>query len=40
MIAQGKLPKDLLQTGLKPVLMNLADHKKLSVASLQGAFPP
>ncbi|KAM0751100.1 hypothetical protein T439DRAFT_380110 [Meredithblackwellia eburnea MCA 4105] len=36
MIASGKLPKDLLQTGLKPVLMNLADHKKLSVASLQG----
>ncbi|KAK4700569.1 transformation/transcription domain-associated protein, partial [Phenoliferia sp. Uapishka_3] len=36
MIAQGKLPKDLLQSGLKPVLMNLADHKKLSVASLQG----
>ncbi|GAA6061309.1 hypothetical protein JCM10212_005423 [Sporobolomyces blumeae] len=36
MLAQGKLPKDLLQTGLKPVLMNLADHKKLSVASLQG----
>lgn len=33
---QGKLPKDLLQNGLKPVLMNLADHKKLSVASLQG----
>ncbi|GAA5983547.1 hypothetical protein JCM5350_000270 [Sporobolomyces pararoseus] len=36
MQSQGKLPKDLLQTGLKPVLMNLADHKKLSVASLQG----
>ncbi|GAA5907251.1 hypothetical protein JCM6882_008402 [Rhodosporidiobolus microsporus] len=36
MQAQGKLPKDLLQTGLKPVLMNLADHKKLSVASLHG----
>ncbi|GAA5864979.1 hypothetical protein JCM8547_004259 [Rhodosporidiobolus lusitaniae] len=36
MLAQGKLPKDLLQTGLKPVLMNLADHKKLSVASLHG----
>jgi transformation/transcription domain-associated protein len=35
MQSQGKLPKDLLQTGLKPVLMNLADHKKLSVASLQ-----
>ncbi|CEQ40122.1 SPOSA6832_01706, partial [Sporobolomyces salmonicolor] len=35
MLAQGKLPKDLLQSGLKPVLMNLADHKKLSVASLQ-----
>ncbi|GAA5937574.1 hypothetical protein JCM10213_008398 [Rhodosporidiobolus nylandii] len=36
MLAQGKLPKDLLQTGLKPVLMNLADYKKLSVASLHG----
>ncbi|GAA5857110.1 hypothetical protein JCM5353_001350, partial [Sporobolomyces roseus] len=36
MLAQGKLPKDLLQNGLKPVLMNLADHRKLSVASLQG----
>lgn len=36
MATQGKLPKDLLQSGLKPVLMNLADHKKLSVASLQG----
>lgn len=33
---QGKLPKDLLQNGLKPVLMNLSDHKKLSVASLEG----
>lgn len=36
MATQGKLPKDLLQSGLKPVLMNLADHKKLSVASLLG----
>ncbi|GAA6030453.1 hypothetical protein JCM8097_009114 [Rhodosporidiobolus ruineniae] len=36
MAAQGKLPKDLLQSGLKPVLMNLADHKKLSVESLHG----
>lgn len=38
MVQQGKLPKDLLQSGLKPVLMNLADHKKLSVASLQVRF--
>lgn len=36
MNSQGKLPKDLLQTGLKPVLMNLADYKKLTVPSLQG----
>lgn len=36
MATSGKLPKELLQTGLKPVLMNLADHKKLSVASLEG----
>ena len=35
-IAGGKLPKDLLQSGLKPVLMNLSDHKKLSVSSLKG----
>ena len=36
MITQGTLAKDLLQTGLKPVLLNLGDHKKVSVASLQG----
>lgn len=33
---QNRLPKDLLQTGLRPILMNLADPKKLSVAGLEG----
>lgn len=33
---QGKLPKELLQSGLRPVLMNLSDHKRLSVPSLTG----
>ncbi|KAG5221806.1 Transcription-associated protein [Salix suchowensis] len=28
---QARLPKELLQTGLRPILMNLADHKRLSV---------
>lgn len=36
MLLQGKLPRDLLQNGLKPVLMNLADHKRLSLSSLKG----
>lgn len=35
-VQQGKLPKDLLQTGLRPVLVNLGDHKRLTVDSLQG----
>lgn len=33
---QHKLPKDLLQTGLRPVLMNLAETKRLSVVGLDG----
>ncbi|KAJ8698457.1 transcription-associated protein 1 [Pleurotus ostreatus] len=33
---QARLPKELLQTGLRPILMNLADHKRLSVAGLEG----
>ena len=32
----NKLPKDLLQNGLRPVLMNLQDPKKLSVHGLEG----
>ena len=32
----NKLPKDLLQNGLRPILMNLQDPKKLSVAGLDG----
>lgn len=35
-VQQGKLPKDLLQSGLRPVLVNLGDHKRLTVDSLQG----
>jgi len=31
-----KLPKDLLQNGLRPILMNLSDHKRLSVEGLEG----
>jgi transformation/transcription domain-associated protein len=33
---QNKLPKDLLQTGLRPILLNLGDHKRLTVDGLQG----
>ncbi|TDL29737.1 hypothetical protein BD410DRAFT_736870 [Rickenella mellea] len=33
---QGRLPRDLLQTGLRPILMNLADPKRLSVPGLEG----
>ena len=32
----SKLPKDLLQNGLRPILMNLQDPKRLSVAGLDG----
>ncbi|CCF58558.1 hypothetical protein KAFR_0E04070 [Kazachstania africana CBS 2517] len=30
----SKLPKELLQNGLKPILMNLSDHQKLTVPGL------
>lgn len=30
----SKLPKELLQNGLKPMLMNLSDHQKLTVSGL------
>lgn len=33
---QQKLPKDLLQAGLKPILVNISDYKKLTVAGLHG----
>ena len=33
---QQKMPKDLLQAGLKPILHNLSDHKKINVAGLKG----
>ncbi|QRW04664.1 atypical/PIKK/TRRAP kinase [Ceratobasidium sp. AG-Ba] len=33
---QSRLPKDILQTGLPPVLMSLADAKRLSVPGLEG----
>ena len=32
----SKLPKDLLQSGLRPVLMNLQDARKLTVDGLEG----
>jgi transformation/transcription domain-associated protein len=32
----NKLPRDLLQTGLRPILMNLSDPKRLNVAGLEG----
>ncbi|KAJ3037893.1 hypothetical protein HDV00_001237 [Rhizophlyctis rosea] len=32
----NKLPKDLLQAGLRPILVNLSDFKKLTVAGLEG----
>ncbi|CCE63283.1 hypothetical protein TPHA_0E01900 [Tetrapisispora phaffii CBS 4417] len=31
----SKLPKELLQNGLKPMLMNLSDHQKLTVHGLE-----
>ncbi|KZT74387.1 FAT-domain-containing protein [Daedalea quercina L-15889] len=33
---QTRLPKELLQTGLRPILMNLADPKRLSIPGLEG----
>lgn len=33
---QNKLPKDLLQTGLRPILLNLSDPKRLTIDGLQG----
>lgn len=33
---QAKLPKDILQTGLRPILVNLADARRLSVSGLEG----
>ncbi|KAJ3121303.1 hypothetical protein HK098_003792 [Nowakowskiella sp. JEL0407] len=33
---QQKLPKDLLQAGLRPILVNLSDHKRLTVQGLDG----
>ncbi|KAI5799270.1 hypothetical protein DFH27DRAFT_653555 [Peziza echinospora] len=32
----NKLPKDLLQNGLRPILMNLSDPNRLNVAGLEG----
>ncbi|KAJ3100237.1 hypothetical protein HDU97_002421, partial [Phlyctochytrium planicorne] len=31
-----KLPKDLLQAGLRPILVNLSDPKRITVAGLEG----
>ncbi|KAF8655244.1 hypothetical protein AX16_003148 [Volvariella volvacea WC 439] len=36
LLHQSRLPKELLQTGLRPILMNLADPKRLSVPGLEG----
>ncbi|KAJ2765878.1 transcription-associated protein 1, partial [Coemansia nantahalensis] len=36
LLHQQKLPRDLLQTGLRPILINLSDYKRLTVASLDG----
>ncbi|KAF1346069.1 hypothetical protein BDV97DRAFT_424127 [Delphinella strobiligena] len=34
--ATQKLPKDLLQSGLRPILMNVQDPRKLSIEGLEG----
>jgi len=34
-IQQSKLQKELLQSSLRPILLNLADYRKLSVPLLQ-----
>ncbi|KAJ2497905.1 transcription-associated protein 1 [Coemansia sp. RSA 1972] len=36
LLQQQKLPRDLLHTGLRPILINLSDYKRLTVASLDG----
>lgn len=36
LVQTNKLPKDLLQNGLRPILMNLQDPKKLTVQGLDG----
>ena len=33
---QSRFPKDILQTGLRPILMNLSDTKKLTIEDLDG----
>jgi transformation/transcription domain-associated protein len=35
-ITQHKLAKELLQSSLRPVLLNLQSHNKLTVSLLQG----
>lgn len=35
LVQQNKLPKDLLQAGLRPILMNLSDHRRLTVSGLE-----
>lgn len=36
LLQTSKLPRDLLQSGLRPILMNLSDPKRLNVAGLEG----
>ncbi|KAL5487751.1 TRA1 [Sanghuangporus weigelae] len=33
---QSRFPKDILQSGLRPILMNLSDTKKLTIQDLEG----
>eukprot|EP00158_Paraphelidium_tribonemae_P010007 Partr_v1_DN29030_c0_g2_i1_m58788 putative Transformation transcription domain-associated protein len=35
-VVQQKIPKELLQTGLRPILLNLSEYKRLSVEGLLG----
>lgn len=36
LLHQSRLPRELLQSGLRPILMNLADPKRLSIPGLEG----
>lgn len=36
LVDQSRFPKELLQTGLRPILMNLSDTKKLTIQDLEG----
>ncbi|TIB16619.1 hypothetical protein E3P89_00202 [Wallemia ichthyophaga] len=36
LVQSGKVPKELLQTALKPILINLSDTRKINIAGLDG----